>query len=340
MFCLHLAGLKGTDAFLDWGVMSGWGLGYNVMNKQWSEEQLKILGIPRKYMPKILKPWDIIGGLCEKDAKETGFPAGIPICAGAGDTMESMMGSGVLEAGNAVDVAGTCAMFCVATEGIVPELSVPGSGLIFNSGTLPNSYFYWGFVRTGGLALRWFKDSICRHEEDTYYEKLDSLAGRYPAGCDGVIFIPYLTGGNGAFQHVRGTFLGLTLDSDQGALWRSVLEGIGYDYLEITDLYRHAGICIDKLTVTEGGSRDSLWNQIKADMLDTQVLTLEVAGGAVPTNCVVAAYAVHDIIDLKFVLQRKLMPKEVYMPHSEHTVVYRRNYEKRKNVLRALNEVK
>lgn len=337
---LHLAGLKGTDAFLDWGVMSGWGLGYNVMNKQWSEEQLKILGIPRKYMPKILKPWDIIGGLCEKDAKETGFPAGIPICAGAGDTMESMMGSGVLEAGNAVDVAGTCAMFCVATEGIVPELSVPGSGLIFNSGTLPNSYFYWGFVRTGGLALRWFKDSICRHEEDTYYEKLDSLAGRYPAGCDGVIFIPYLTGGNGAFQHVRGTFLGLTLDSDQGALWRSVLEGIGYDYLEITDLYRHAGICIDKLTVTEGGSRDSLWNQIKADMLDTQVLTLEVAGGAVPTNCVVAAYAVHDIIDLKFVLQRKLMPKEVYMPHSEHTVVYRRNYEKRKNVLRALNEVK
>ena len=62
-------------------------------------------------MPRIVKPWDIIGHLCEADAAETGFPAGIPICAGAGDTMESMMGSGILEAGRAVDVAGTCAVF-------------------------------------------------------------------------------------------------------------------------------------------------------------------------------------------------------------------------------------
>lgn len=336
---MHLAGLRAQDAFLDWGVMSGWGLGYNVMKKEWSDEQLAILGIDKKYMPTIKKPWDIIGGLCEKDADETGFPAGTPICAGAGDTMESMMGSGILEAGNAVDVAGTCAMFCAATEGIIPELSVPGSGLIFNSGTLPNTYFYWGFVRTGGLALRWFKDSICRHTEDAYYGELDTLAVRHPAGCDGAMFIPYLTGGNGEFQNVRGTFLGLTLDSDQGALWRCVLEGIGYDYLEITDLYRHAGIKLDHLTITEGGSQDSLWNQIKADMLDTRVVTLEVAGGAVPTNCIVAAYAAGDIGDLKQALKRSLTPREVFEPRLENTKLYRKNYEKRRNLLQALNVV-
>ena len=139
---MHLAGLSGSDAFIDWGTMSGWGLGYDVVKKCWSEEQLRILGIPRSYMPRIVKPWDIIGHLCEADAAETGFPAGIPICAGAGDTMESMMGSGILEAGRAVDVAGTCAMFCAATDGIIPELSAPGTGLVFNSGTLPGTYFY------------------------------------------------------------------------------------------------------------------------------------------------------------------------------------------------------
>ena len=98
---MHLAGLKGEDAFIDWGAMSGWGLGYDVVQKKWSPEQLEILGIPETYMPRIVKPWDIIGTLCEEDAMETGFPAGIPICAGAGDTMESMMGSGILEAGRA-----------------------------------------------------------------------------------------------------------------------------------------------------------------------------------------------------------------------------------------------
>ena len=37
----------------------------------------------------------------------TGLPAGIPILAGAGDTMQSMLGSGVFEANQGVDVAGT-----------------------------------------------------------------------------------------------------------------------------------------------------------------------------------------------------------------------------------------
>ena len=203
---MHLAGLTAKDAFIDWGTMSGWGLGYDVVKKEWSKEQLDILGIPESAMPRIVKPWDIIGHLCEEDAMETGFPAGIPICAGAGDTMESMMGSGILEAGNAVDVAGTCAMFCAATDGIMPELSVPGSNLIFNSGTLPGTYFYWGMVRTGGLALRWFKDSIAREEGDDYYSTLDELAKRHKPGCEGAMFLPYLTGGDSAYPNVRGSF--------------------------------------------------------------------------------------------------------------------------------------
>ena len=336
---LHLAGLPAEDAFIDWGTMSGWGLGYNVIEKKWSQTQLDILGIDRKYMPKIVKPWDIIGTLCEKDAAETGFPAGIPICAGAGDTMESMMGSGILEAGQAVDVAGTCAMFCAATDGIVPALSVPGSNLIFNSGTLPGTYFYWGMVRTGGLALRWFKDEIAKKETDgDYYQTMDELAKRHKPGCDGALFIPYLTGGNGAYPNVRGTFTGLTLDSDQGALWRCVLEGIGYDYMEITDRYRNAGIDLTQLTITEGGSKDALWNQIKADMLDTRVVTLQVAGGAVPTNCLVAAYAVGDIQDLKAALQKQQGVKETFLPQKENTALYRNNAVKRERLLKALNQ--
>ena len=230
-------------------------------------------------------------------------------------------------------------MFCAATDGIVPALSVPGSNLIFNSGTLPGTYFYWGMVRTGGLALRWFKDEIAKKETDgDYYQTMDELAKRHKPGCDGALFIPYLTGGNGAYPNVRGTFTGLTLDSDQGALWRCVLEGIGYDYMEITDRYRNAGIDLTQLTITEGGSKDALWNQIKADMLDTRVVTLQVAGGAVPTNCLVAAYAVGDIQDLKAALQKQQGLKETFLPQKENTALYRNNAVKRERLLKALNQ--
>ena len=154
------------------------------------------------------------------------------------------------------------------------------------------------------------------------------------------MFIPYLTGGNGDYPNVRGTFTGLTLDDDQGALWRCVLEGIGYDYMEVTDRYRSAGIDLTQLTITEGGSRDRLWNQIKADMLDTRVVTLKVAGGAVPTNCLVAAFATGDVTDLKAALQKQLAVKEEFVPDAAHTALYRTNYEHRKGLLEALNNIR
>lgn len=289
---MSLAGLKGEDAFIDWGTMSGWGLGYKVEEKVWSEEQLEILGIDPKHMPRIVKPWDQIGTLCPEMAEKTGFPAGIPILAGAGDTMQSMLGSGVFGAGQGVDVAGTCAMFCVSTSGIVPELSRPGMGLVFNSGTLPDTYFYWGFVRTGGLALRWFKDNVCQKAEDgSHYKVLSDGAAKVPAGSRGVLFLPYLTGGSGDEKDASGCFLNMTMDDDQFVMWRAVLEGIGYDYMGLADNYRAAGVDLTRITVTEGGSRDDLWNQIKADMLNADIVRYKNPGGAVLTNCVFGAWA-------------------------------------------------
>lgn len=334
---MNLAGLSSSDAFIDWGTMSGWGLGYRVSEKEWSDEQLAILEIDKSYFPKIVKPWDIIGALSEEVAKETGCPVGIPICAGAGDTMQSILGSGILEANKAVDVAGTCAMFCVSTNGIIPELSKKGSGLIFNSGTLENTYFYWGFVRTGGLALRWFKDNICQKPEgDNYYQLLSKEAEKVEPGCNDVMFLPYLTGGYGEFSNVKGCFLNMTLDTNQFVLWRAVLEAIAYDYMEITDTYRNAGIEINRITITEGGSRDKLWNQIKADVMKSEAITLEISGGAVLTNCIIAAYAIGDIKDLTNALISNLKITNIYSPNSNNSKIYRNQYRLQKDILKKL----
>lgn len=333
---MHLAGLKAKDAFIDWGAMSGWGLGYKVEEKTWSQEQLDWLGIDHSYMPLIVKPWDIVGHLCPQAAKETGLPSGIPICGGAGDTMQSMLGAGVFTAGRGVDVAGTCAMFCVATTGIVPELSRPGSGLIFNSGTLPNTYFYWGFIRTGGLALRWYKDSVCRQEDNSrYYQTLsEDAAESVPAGCGGVLFLPYLTGGAGGVNSASGAFLNLSLDDNQTVMWRAVLEAIGYDYMEITDTYRAAGVPLERITVTEGGSRDSLWNQIKSDMLNASVVRYRTAGGALVTDCVIGAHAAGDIDDVIPQLASSIVKDAEYTPNPDNTQLYRELYEQKSRLVK------
>ena len=331
----HLAGLKAEDMFIDWGAMSGWGMGYKVEEKCWSREQLDILGIPEQMMPRIVKPWDIIGQLTPEMAERTGFPAGTQICGGAGDTMQSMLGSGNIDAGQAVDVAGTCSMFCVSTKGIIPELSRKGAGLIFNSATLPDSYFYWGYIRTGGLALRWFKDNVCGQAADgDYFDVLNEAAKDLPAGSNGVLFLPYLTGGTNDIQEATGCFLNVTMDTDQALLWHAVLEAIGYDYMEIYDQYAAAGVDMSRITITEGGSKSEIWNQMKSDMLGAEVVTLKNAGGALVTDCVIGAYATGGIADVRQALIDQLETRRIYHTDADHHDFYRDMYSLQKKLVK------
>ena len=334
---MHLAGLKAADAFIDQGTMSGWGLGYNVLEKRWSGEQLDILGIDPGFMPRIVKPWDVIGHIPSDIAEATGLRAGTPVCGGAGDTMQSMLGCGVFRPGMAVDVAGTCAMFCVSTDGIVPKLSSHGTGLIFNSGSLDDSYFYWGFIRTGGLSLRWFKDSV--YGGNVGYEELSRGAAEVPAGSRGVTFLPYLTGGYGDMMDASGAFLNMTLDTDRSALWRAVLEAIGYDYMGVTDEYREAGVDMSRITITEGGSADDVWNQIKSDMIGSEAVVMKTRGGAVMTDCAMGAFAVGHEGDLLAVLERSAEVDRTFLPDRANTELYRRFYGERTSVVKGMKEV-
>lgn len=333
----HLAGLHASDSFIDQGAMSGWGLGYDVTSKRWSDEQLDILGLNRSYMPRVVKAWDVVGHLTDEIAEMTGLPSGIPICGGAGDTMQSMIGCGITAPGMAVDVAGTCAMFCVSTDGINPSLSVPGSGLIFNSGTLDDTYFYWGFIRTGGLSLRWFKDSV--YGGDVDYPDLSKGAASVPAGSRGVTFLPYLTGGYGDMNDASGAFLNMTLDTDRSVLWRSVLEAIGYDYMTVTDTYREAGVDLSKIVITEGGSTDDIWNQIKSDMIGSDAVVMKTRGGAVMTDCVTAAYAVGDVSDILDAMGSVTEVDRSFTPNRANTHVYRESYKARSVVMDGMKGV-
>ena len=62
---------------------------------------------------------------------------------------------------------------------------------------MPDTYFYWGYIRTGGLSLRWFRDNICdKVGESSYYDELQQKAEKVKPGCEGVLFLPYLQGGS------------------------------------------------------------------------------------------------------------------------------------------------
>ncbi len=321
-----LAGLKAKDMFIDWSTISGWLIGFDAIKKTWSKKQMDAFGIPMEILPKVVKPWDIVGGLSENMAKELGLPKGLPIVAGAGDTMQSFLGCGVIEPGTAADVAGTAAMFGVMVDNINEELS-RNSGLYFTTGVLPDTYYYWGYIRTGGLSLQWFRDRVIgRTGDSSFYDEANAMAKKIPVGSNGTIFFPYLQGGTNEAPNATGTFLNMTSVTDTGELWRSILESIAYEYVSFTDRIRNVGVDIKDVIFTEGGSKSDIWNQIKSDALDVNGKTLQKREGATMANALIAAYAVGDVKNIKETLNKWLTLDKTYEPNSVNTKYYRKAY--------------
>ena len=294
----RLCGLRATDAFSDPSHLSGWIIGWNAATGTVSERQLAALGIPLEHAPRIVTPSDVIGSITPETARRTGLATGTPVVAGAGDVMQSNLSAGLVAPGMATDVAGTASILTVGVAAPVPAITrVPG--MLYSLGTLPGQALYWGYVKAGGLSLRWLRDEVLRRPgDDDLYRELDSLASGVAPGSDGVIFMPYLSGGNPDNPHASGTWLGMTAGTNVAVLWRSMLESIAFEYADFLDVFAANGIGVHEVLAVGGGARSGIWNQIKADVVGATWRVPSRQDGAILANAALAAFGVGAVDDL------------------------------------------
>lgn len=262
----RLAGLSQEDMFTDPTHASGWMVGWSEHTRSFSPAQFDQLGLRTDFLPKIVPSDQIIGHVTADASLRTGLPEGTPIAAGAGDVMQSNLASGMVSTGQATDSAGTTSILTVGVDGIIPEATaIPG--LLYSLGTIPGQSFYWGYVRAGGLSLRWFRDQVARCvQDDALYSQFDELAAAVRPGSDGVLFLPYLAGGNPDNENASGTWLGMDVSTTTGTLWRSALEAVAFEYAATLGTIQSNSKPLSEVLVTGGGAASNIWNQIKADV--------------------------------------------------------------------------
>jgi xylulokinase len=295
---------------------------------------MKLLGIPYEILPKVKKPWDVVGALSATEAARLGLRAGIPLVAGAGDLMQSNLGSAIVDTNMCADVAGTASIFTFTVKDFRRE--VTDKKVIINAmSTLDDQYMYWGFIPAGGLSLRWFRDEIS-HEKgnEDYYLALDQEAMKSPLGSEFTLFFPFLQGRSSpAWPNASATWLGMHGSNNRGTLWRSMLESIAFEYLSYTEILRSVNINLKRIVGTGGGSKGKFWNQMKADVLNAPYVTLERTEGAVLANALLAAYGVGDITDLKKTASDWVKVKETITPIARNTEAYEKIYAIRRELL-------
>lgn len=262
----RLAGLRQEEMFTDPTHASGWMVGWDERTRAFSPAQFAAFGLPMEILPHIVPSDAVVGTVTPEASQSTGLPVGTPVIAGAGDVMQSNLASGMVEVGQSTDSAGTTSILTVGVDGIVPEVTAM-SGMLYSLGTIPGQSFYWGYIRAGGLSLRWFRDQIARLDgDDAVYREFDALAADVAPGSDGVLFLPYLAGGNPDSPDASGSWLGMDSGTDTARLWRSALEAVAYEYAATLGVAQRAGVELREVLVTGGGAASGIWNQIKADV--------------------------------------------------------------------------
>ena len=320
----RLAGLHADAAFTDPTHLSGWIIGWDAARAGFSPRQVAALGIDPAILPAVVPSTHVVGGLTAEAARRTGLRPGTPIAAGAGDIMQSNLAAGQRAVGQATDVAGTASLITVSVPGPDPVISrVPG--ILYSLGTLPGSSFYWGYVRAGGLSLRWFRDQVLgRPGDDALYRELDARAAAIAPGAQGVLFLPYLSGGGPEIGNAQGTWLGLAAGTDQEVLWRSLLESIAFEYAGFLRTFRERGLPIAEVLAVGGGSRSPLWNAIKADVTGIAWRVPGRQDGAVLANAALAAVASGHAPDLGALVAEWVTLGDAAQPDAERHAAYAR----------------
>jgi len=80
---------------------------------------------------------------------------------------------------------------------------------------------------------------------------------------------PYMDGG------AKGTIIGLSLSHTAKDIYKSVMEGVAYEMLGNIIFLEKAGIRLNYLHSTGGGAKSALWMQIKANMLNKELISVQ-----------------------------------------------------------------
>lgn len=249
----------------------------DLKTRTWSAEMLEALDIPAAWLPPTHEGPQITGTISAAGAAATGLKAGTPVMGGGGDQAAGAVGVGAVRPGVVGLVLGTSGVVFASTDRPLFERNGLLQG---HCHAVPGRWHLMGVMLSAAGSLRWYRDTVA---PGMGYDNLLAPAAGVPAGSEGLVFLPYLTGERVPYAdpNASGAFIGLTVRHGIPHMTRSVLEGVAFGLRDSMELIRGAGLgTIEQVRVSGGGARSALWRQILADVMDCELVTVNTTEGA------------------------------------------------------------
>jgi glycerol kinase len=327
----HVKGLRGAarkgqicfgtvDSWLIWKLTGGKAhatdhtnasrtLLFNIQEKKWDVELLKIMKIPQSVLPEVQGSSSVFG---ETAKNVCGLVAGIPIAGNAGDQQAALFGQGCFAAGEMKNTYGTgCFLllntgqkFTLSKSGLLTTLACDGQG--------KPCYALEGAVFIAGAAVQWLRDELqlirAAGETEKWAKKVSDTGGVY--------FVPAFVGLGAPYwdPKARGTLTGMTRGTGKPHIIRATLEAIAYQVKDVAGIMqKETGQKLDSLRVDGGACRNNFLMQFQADILDVKIIRPKITETTAQGAAMLAGLAI-GFWKTSAELKKTLVAQKTFLP--------------------------
>ena len=235
---------------------------YNIHQKKWDSELLKIFNIPSSMLPEVHSSDSNYGSIVRGDKT-------IRIMGMIGDQQSALVGQRCFQSGQMKATFGTGCFLMVntgdeslqSTSGLLNTL---GYGL---SGEVP--YALEGSIFSAGTIIQWLRDNMEFFPDSSQSKNFLDASGK----SNGVLFVPGFTGIGAPHwnSEIRAAFYGITRDSTKTDMVTAAFKALIYQVIDIKEALNMDDIEIENLSIDGGMAANTSFCQLLADFLGQEV---------------------------------------------------------------------
>lgn len=298
-------------------------LAFDNRRLRWADALIRKLGLDPAIFPECGPSTRVVGHVTAEAARETGLCEDTLVVNGGGDSFMQAVGNGIVGEGVFSSNIGTAGQ--VATT-VAKPLFDPQMRTNTFAHVIPDRWQLMGGCLNCGISLKWITRQVLNEGD---YGAVNRAVAQRPAGCDGLFFLPYLTGERTPHMDpkARGVFLGLTLNHGRADMERAVMEGVAYALRDAAEVLLETGARCERVVAAGGGARSDVWLQIQADVFERDVYRSASVEQACLGAAITAAVGAGAYPDFETACAACVdAPTQVFHPIAQNVAVYQKLY--------------
>ena len=301
----------------------------DLAKRDWSSEMLALADLDSSFFPEWKEPGEIAGYITSKAHKHTGIKEGVPVIVSGHDTQFAILAASATK-GELVLSSGTWEILALRLDRYTVNRTAFEEGIIIEADVEPGIWNPQLLMIASGV-LEWIRKLFYPELSKRDYQVMINEALKESPGANNVLFIPSFVSDSGPTRKygTQGTILGLSLNISRGCIYRAALEGLSYQLrLAVEVLTRSFDLNVKGIRVVGGGSKNDLWNTIRANVLGLPVYAMKLGEATVLGATITAFKGIDFYKSFDEALRDAKLEFKEYLPDPELHRLYRELYER------------